>query len=100
MVPGRCGVKAFSATATSPRFSLQGVVRHPRGEALHRCSGDDRSTRRTIDGDGRPAGAFLVAQVDEQRFRVVLDPQAMTRIRFLVELPNDAPPRMLGSDER
>ena len=38
-----------------------------------------------IDGDGRPARSVFVAEVDEQRVAIVLDPQPVFRIRRLVQ---------------
>jgi hypothetical protein len=39
---------------------------------------------RPIYGDRRPCATILVAEVDQQRVRVVLDAQAMIGVGFLV----------------
>jgi len=46
---------------------------------------DGMDSRRSIHRDRRPAPPVFVAQMDEQRIRVVLDAQAVGRVRLLVE---------------
>jgi hypothetical protein len=56
-----------------------------RGICLRAPLNDGADSRRAIHGDRRPAPRVFVAQMDEQRVGVVLDAQAVGRVRLLVE---------------
>jgi hypothetical protein len=44
---------------------------------------------RSVHGNGGPSSAVFVAEVDQQCVPVVLDAQAMPRIRLLVQTPDN-----------
>jgi hypothetical protein len=74
--------------------------------ARARCSGklsvslgNRPCTARTVDRDRGPAAAVLIADVDEQRVVVVLDPDAMTGVVALAQGSGLAPGPQCGRQE-
>jgi len=58
-----------------------------RGLDLPGCLCNSPSSGPSVNREDRPPAAVLVAEVDEQRLVVVLDPQSVSRVARLVENP-------------